>query len=206
MAYYAIDGISPVVDPSSFVHPAATVIGDVIIGADCYIGPSAVLRGDFGRLILKRGANMQDTCVMHGFPGTDTVVEVNGHIGHGAVLHGCHIGENALVGMNAVVMDGAVVGHSAMVAAMSFVKAGMVIPDRHLAAGTPAKLLRELSDEEIAWKETGTADYQQLTRRCFESMIEVTPLTEVESNRARLDVSDSMPLHQQKNKTETDSE
>lgn len=202
MTYYAIDSLSPVVDPSSYVHPAATIIGDVIIGPDCYVGPSAVLRGDFGRLILMQGANMQDTCVMHGFPGTDTVVEVNGHIGHGAVLHGCHIGENALVGMNAVVMDGAVVGHSAMVAAMSFVKAGAVIPDRHLAAGTPAKILRELSDEEIAWKETGTADYQRLTRRCFESMEEVAPLTEIEPNRPRLDVSDSVPLHQQKNETD----
>ncbi len=206
MTFYAIDGILPVVDPSSYVHPAATVIGDVIIGPDCYIGPSAVLRGDFGRLILKKGANMQDTCVMHGFPGTDTVVEVNGHIGHGAVLHGCHIGENALVGMNAVVMDGAVVGHSAMVAAMSFVKAGMVIPDRHLVAGTPAKLLRELSEEEIAWKETGTADYQQLTRRCLESIQEVTALTKMEPNRPRLDVSDSVPLHQKKNKAESNSE
>ncbi len=204
MTFYAIDGISPVVDPSSYVHPAATVIGDVIIGPGCYVGPSAVLRGDFGRLILKQGANMQDTCVMHGFPGTDTVVEKNGHIGHGAVLHGCRIGENALVGMNAVVMDDAEVGHSSIVAAMSFVKAGMVIPDRYLAAGTPAKLLRELSDEEIAWKETGTADYQQLTRRCFESIEEVTPLTEVEPDRRRMDVAESIPLHQKKNKSGSD--
>ena len=198
MGFYSIDGIRPVVDPSSFVHPAATVIGDVIIEANCYIAPSAVLRGDFGRLILRQGVNVQDTCVMHGFPNTDTVIEANGHIGHGAVLHGCHIGENALVGMNAVIMDGAQVGHSAIVAAMSFVKAGMEIPDRHLAAGAPARILRELTDEEIEWKSAGTGDYQRLVRRSFESLLEVEPLTEVEVDLPRLDVSDSVPLYKKK--------
>lgn len=198
MGFYSIDGIRPVVDPSSFVHPAATVIGDVIIEANCYIAPSAVLRGDFGRLILRQGVNVQDTCVMHGFPNTDTVIEANGHIGHGAVLHGCHIGENALVGMNAVIMDGAQVGHSAIVAAMSFVKAGMEIPDRHLAAGAPARILRELTDEEIEWKSAGTGDYQRLVRRSFESLLEVEPLKEVEADRPRLDVSDSVPLYKKK--------
>lgn len=198
MAFYSIDGLRPVVDPSSFVHPAATIIGDVIIGPGCYIAPSAVLRGDFGRLILQQGVNVQDTCVMHGFPNTDTVIEENGHIGHGAVLHGCHIGENALVGMNAVIMDGAQVGHSAIVAAMSFVKAGMNIPDRHLAAGTPARILRELTDEEIEWKAAGTGDYQRLVRRSFESLLEVDPLTEVEEGRPRLEVSDSVPLYMKK--------
>jgi len=198
MPFYAIDGITPVVDASSFVHPTATIIGDVIIGPECYVGPGAVLRGDFGRLILKTGVNVQDTCVMHGFPKTDTIIEENGHIGHGAVLHGCHICENALIGMNAVIMDGATVGHSAIVAAMSFVKANSEIPQRHLAAGTPAKVLRELSEEEISWKESGTRDYQRLTRRCFASMEEVTPLTEIEQDRPRIDVSDSLPLYQLK--------
>ena len=201
MTCYAIDGIRPVVDPSSFVHPAATLIGDVIIGPDCYVAPGAVLRGDFGRLILEQGVNVQDTCVMHGFPDTDTVIEKNGHIGHGAVLHGCHIGENALVGMNAVIMDGAIIGHSSIVAATSFVKAGDQIPDRHLVAGTPAKIIRELSDDEIAWKESGTRDYQRLTQRCFDSLEQVTPLTEMEAERPRLDVSDSIPLYKTQNKT-----
>lgn len=198
MPYYAIDGIRPVVDPSAYVHPTATLIGDVIVGPGCYVGPSAVMRGDFGRLILEEGANLQDTCVVHGFPGTDTVVERNGHIGHGAVLHGCVIRENALVGMNSVIMDGAVVGHSAIVAAMSFVKAKAEIPDRHLAAGSPAKVLRELADDEIAWKETGTAEYQQLSRRSLASMVETTPLTEMEPERKRLEVSDAIPLYQVK--------
>ncbi|MCP4077895.1 MAG: phenylacetic acid degradation protein PaaY [Gammaproteobacteria bacterium] len=195
MTCYSIDGITPVIDPSSFVHPSATIIGDVIIGEGCYVAPSAVLRGDFGRIILHEGANVQDTCVMHGFPDTDTTIEKNGHIGHGAVLHGCVIRENALVGMNAVVMDGAIVGHSSIVAAMSFVKAGFEIPDRQLVAGSPARFIRELSDDEIAWKEKGTQDYQHLATRCFDSLQEVDALTEVENNRARLDISDSVPLY-----------
>ncbi|MBT9497723.1 MAG: phenylacetic acid degradation protein PaaY, partial [Zoogloea sp.] len=141
---YAIDGIVPVVDPTAYVHPSAVLIGDVIVGPDCYVGPCASLRGDFGRLILERGANLQDTCVMHGFPGTDTVVEENGHIGHGAVLHGCRIRRNALVGMNAVIMDNAIVGESSIVAASAFVKAGAEIPPRVLVAGMPAKVIREL--------------------------------------------------------------
>ncbi len=198
MPCYAIDGIIPVVDPSSFVHPMATLIGDVIIGAGCYIGPSAVLRGDFGRLILKQGVNVQDTCVMHGFPGTDTVIEQDGHIGHGAVLHGCHIGENALVGMNAVIMDGVEVGESAIIAAMSFIKANTDIPARHLAAGTPARIVRELSDEEIDWKRQGTQDYQRLTQRCFESMQAVAPLQAVEADRPTLELADSVPLYRLK--------
>lgn len=123
MQVYSIDGITPVVDPTAYVHPSAILIGDVIIGPGCYVGPAASLRGDFGRLILEEGANVQDTCVLHGFPGTDTVVEKDGHIGHGAVLHGCRIGRNALVGMNAVVMDGAEIGAESIVAACAFVKA-----------------------------------------------------------------------------------
>lgn len=207
MPYYAIDGIRPVVDPSSYVHPTATLIGDVIVGADCYIGPSAVLRGDFGRLILEEGANLQDTCVMHGFPNTDTVVEKNGHIGHGAVLHGCRVKENALVGMNAVVMDGAIIGESSIVAAMSFVKANVEVPAKHLAAGTPCKILRELSDDEIAWKTSGTRDYQRLTKRSLASMVETTPLIAMEADRPRLtNVSESIPLYQQKQASEESTE
>lgn len=207
MPYYAIDGIRPVVDPSSYVHPTATLIGDVIVGADCYIGPSAVLRGDFGRLILEEGANLQDTCVMHGFPNTDTVVEKNGHIGHGAVLHGCCVKENALVGMNAVVMDGAIIGESSIVAAMSFVKANFEVPAKHLAAGTPCKILRELSDDEIAWKTSGTRDYQRLTKRSLASMVETTPLTAMEADRPRLtNVSESIPLYQQKQASQESTE
>lgn len=191
---YAIDGIVPVVDPTAFVHPSAVLIGDVIVGPDCYVGPCASLRGDFGRLILERGANLQDTCVMHGFPGTDTVVEEDGHIGHGAVLHGCRIGRNALIGMNAVIMDNAVIGESSIVAASAFVKAGAEIPARTLVAGMPAKVIRALSDEEIAWKGEGTKTYQDLTRRCLATMVETDPLSAVEPDRKRIHMPDVIPL------------
>ena len=191
---YAIDGIVPVVDPSAYVHPSAVLIGDVIIGPECYVGPCASLRGDFGRLILERGANLQDTCVMHGFPGTDTVVEENGHIGHGAVLHGCRIRRNALVGMNAVIMDNAIIGESSIVAASAFVKAGAEIPPRVLVAGMPARVIRELSDEEIRWKGEGTATYQDLTRRSLATMVETAPLTAVEADRKRIHMPDVVPL------------
>jgi len=201
MKVYSIDGITPVIDPTAYVHPSAVLIGDVIIGPRCYVGPAACLRGDFGRLVLKEGANIQDTCVMHGFPGTDTVVEEDGHIGHGAVLHGCVIKRNALVGMNAVIMDGAVVGESSIVAAMAFVKAKFEVPDRTLVAGSPARVIRELGEEEIAWKSTGTRQYQDLAVRSLNTMQEVDPLTEVEPNRKRLNVGeDVVPLYQIKQK------
>ena len=191
---FAIDGLVPVVDPSAYVHPSAVLIGDVIVGPGCYVGPGACLRGDFGRLILEAGANLQDTCVMHGFPGTDTVVEENGHIGHGAVLHGCRIGRNALIGMNAVIMDNAVVGEAAIVAACAFVKAGAEIPARHLAAGVPAKVVRELSEEEIAWKVAGTRTYQDLTKRCLATLVETAPLAAVEPDRPRIHIPGVVPL------------
>lgn len=191
---YAIDGIVPVVDPTAFVHPSAVLIGDVIVGPGCYVGPTACLRGDFGRLILEHGANLQDSCVMHGFPGTDTVVEEDGHIGHGAVLHGCRIGRNALVGMNAVIMDNAVIGESAIVAACAFVKAGIEIPPRMLAAGMPAKVVRALTDEEIAWKVDGTRTYQDLARRSLATMHETAPLAAVEPGRKRIELPDVVPL------------
>lgn len=187
MPCYEIDGIRPVIDPAAFVHPTAILIGDVIIGARCYVGPAASIRGDFGRIVFEEGANLQDTCVVHGFPHADTVVEVDGHIGHGAVLHGCMVKRNALVGMNAVVMDEAVVGESAMVAACAFVKAAMVIPPRMLAAGIPAKILRELSADELEWKVAGTREYQNLAVRSLNTMREVPPLAAVEPGRRRIE-------------------
>jgi phenylacetic acid degradation protein len=191
---FAIDGVVPVVHPLAFVHPSAVLIGDVIIGANCYVGPCASLRGDFGRLILEEGVNLQDTCVMHGFPGTDTIVEQNGHIGHGAVLHGCRIGRNALVGMNSVVMDNAIIGESAFVAASSFVRAGMEVPAGTLAAGVPARVVRPLTDDELAWKMKGTAAYQELTKRSLKSMVETDPLLEVAPDRPRINMTHNVPL------------
>ena len=196
---YEINGVTPVVHPSAYVHPSAVLIGDVIVGPRCYIGPLASLRGDFGRLILEEGANLQDTCVMHGFPGADTVVEQDGHIGHGAVLHGCRIGRNALVGMNSVVMDNAVIGVESIVAAMSFVKAGMEVPARSLVVGSPAKVARPLSDHEIQWKSAGTAQYQELAVRSMRTMRETEALTELPAERPRMAWDSALPLHLHKN-------
>ncbi|HEV2608978.1 MAG TPA: phenylacetic acid degradation protein PaaY [Noviherbaspirillum sp.] len=194
MPCYSIEGVVPVVDPTAYVHPTAVLIGDVIVGPECYVGPCASLRGDFGRIVLQRGANVQDTCVIHGFPAADTVVEENGHIGHGAVLHSCVVRRDALVGMNAVVMDEAEIGEKTIVAASAFVRAGMKVPPRSLLAGVPAKVLRELSEEEIAWKLEGTLTYQDLTKRCLATMQEVQPLTEMEINRPRPKAPDVKPL------------
>jgi len=186
MPCYQIDGLSPVVDPTAYVHPAAVLIGDVVVGAGCYVGPCASLRGDFGRIVLQAGSNVQDGCVLHSFPNHEMVVEENGHIGHGAVLHGCTVRRDALVGMKAVVMDEAEVGAQAMVAACAFVPAGTRLPPRTLSVGTPARVLRELSDGEVQRKREATAYYQQLARRCLATLREVQPLSAPEPGRQRL--------------------
>ena len=197
---YSIDGLTPVVHPDAYVHPSAVLIGDVHVGAGVYIGPGASLRGDFGRLVVESGANVQDCCIVHGFPESDTVIEQDGHIGHGAVIHGARVCRNAMVGMNAVVNDKAVIGESAFVAAMAFVKAGMQVPPRTLVAGIPAKLMRELRAEEMAWKVDATRSYQELARRSLASLRETVALTEEEPGRKRLSVSDLLPLSVWKNK------
>ena len=195
---FAVNGVTPVVDPTAFVHPSAVLIGDVIVGARCYVGPAASLRGDFGRIEVRAGANIQDCCVMHGFPQTDTVVEEEGHIGHGAILHGCIVRRNALVGMNAVVNDNAQIGESAIVAAMAFVKAGMIVPPRTLVAGVPAKVVRALTEQELAWKVEGTQSYQELTRRSLATMVETEPLAAPEPDRRRIDLPELLPLSELK--------
>jgi phenylacetic acid degradation protein len=191
---YSIDGVIPVVDPSAFVHPTAVLIGDVIVGPRCYIGPCASLRGDFGRIMLEEGVNVQDTCVLHGFPGTDTMIGRDGHIGHGAVVHGAMLDENVLIGMNAVVMDRVRIGESSIVAATAFVPEGTEIPGRSLVVGAPAKVRRELSEQEIQWKRNGTAEYQRLAERSLATMQRVDPLSEVEANRPRYDGSNYTTL------------
>jgi phenylacetic acid degradation protein len=197
---YSIDGITPVVDPSAFVHPSAVLIGDVIVGARVYIGPAACLRGDFGRIVVEEGANIQDTCMLHGFPGKDTVVGADVTVGHGAVLHGCVVRRGALIGMNCVVNDNAEVGEDAVVAALAFVKAEARIPARSLAAGIPARVLRELSEQELRWKQDNVALYQQLAERGKQTMREVEALTEVEPNRKRIDIPGAIPLSELKKK------
>jgi phenylacetic acid degradation protein len=186
MPCYSIDGVVPVVDPSSFVHPTAVLIGDVIVGPNCYVGPCASLRGDFGRIVLERGANVQDSCIVHGYPKQDTLVEENGHIGHGAVLHSCVVRRGALVGINAVVMDDVEVGEQAVVAACAFVPVGKHVAPRTMVAGIPARVVRTLRDEELPWYEEGTRAYHDLTGRCLASMRETQPLSAVEPGRPRL--------------------
>jgi phenylacetic acid degradation protein len=195
---YAIDGIVPVVDPSAFVHPSAVLIGDVIVGPRAYIGPCASLRGDFGRIVVEEGANIQDHCTMHGFPGKDTVAGAESTIGHGAILHGCVVRRGALVGMNAVVNDNAEVGDDAVIAALAFVRAQARIPPRSLAAGIPARVLRELSATEIAWKRDNMHLYQQLSVRSAQTMKQVEALTRVEADRPRFDFPDAIPLSELK--------
>jgi phenylacetic acid degradation protein len=192
---YAIDGVVPVVDPTAFVHPSAVLIGDVVVGPDCYVGPGASLRGDMGRILMKRGANFQDNCIGHTFADGELIMEEGANIGHGAVLHGCHVGQYALIGMNAVLMDGAEVGDYAFVAALAFVRAGFKIPPRTVAGGIPARILRELKDDEIKWKREADDDYRGIVRRSFASLDLVEALTEPEIDGPRITAGGVAPLY-----------
>ena len=183
MTCYAIDGVIPVVSPEAYVHPTAVLIGDVIIEEGVYIGPFASLRADFGGIQIKKNANVQDNCVIHGFPNSVTVVEEYGHIGHAAILHGCQIGKNVLVGMNSVILDYAEIGENTIIGANSTVKAKAIIPANVLALGSPAKVVRDLEDKEIAWKSKGTEEYIHLAQRCLNTLQEVEPHTEVKVGR-----------------------
>ena len=192
---YSLDGLIPVVDATAFVHPQATLIGDVIVGPGCYVGPGASLRGDFGRIVLNAGCNVQDCCVLHSFPAHETLLEVDAHVGHGAVLHGCTVRRSALIGIGAIVMDDAVVEEEAFVGAASFVRAGFVVPRRTLVTGVPARVVRELKREELAWKVTGTREYQQLTVRCLATLEACEPLTAPEPDRPTFAAASAVPLH-----------
>jgi carbonic anhydrase/acetyltransferase-like protein (isoleucine patch superfamily) len=183
MAIYSFNGFIPVVKPSSFIHPQASVIGDVIIGENVYVGPGAAIRGDWGRIIIEDGCNVQENCVIHMFPGTTVYLRKGAHIGHGAIIHGGTIGENSLIGMNAVVMDDVEIGKECIIGALCFVPSKMCIPPRSIVVGNPAKIVKEVSDEMIAWKTEGTALYQQLPSDCYEKMTECEPLNQVEENR-----------------------
>ncbi len=167
----------PVIDPSSFIHPLAAVTGKVIMGKNVYVGPGAAIRGDWGEIIIEDGCNVQENCTIHMFPGITVRLEEGAHIGHGAIIHGAHIGRNCLIGMNAVIMDGVEIGEESIVGALTFIKAGEKIPRRSVVAGNPAKVIREVSDEMIVWKTEGTALYQKLPAECFQSLKPVLPLT-----------------------------
>lgn len=181
--YYSYKGLQPVVHPSAYVHPQAVVTGDVFIGKDVYIGPGAALRGDFGRIIIENGCNVQENCTVHMFPGVTVVLKENAHIGHGAIIHGAMLGRNCLVGMNAVIMDEVEIGDECIIAALSFVKAREIIPARSLVAGNPAKIIKSVSDEMIRWKTEGTGVYQQLARDAHEALLPCEPLREAPFNR-----------------------
>jgi phenylacetic acid degradation protein len=183
MSIYAFDGFIPVVHESAFVHPKASVTGNVIIGRDVYVGPGAAIRGDWGGIVIEDGCNIQENCTIHQFPGVTVVLEAGAHIGHGAIVHGARIGANALIGMNAVVMDNAVVGSGSIVGALCFVPTEMQIPPRSVVVGNPAKIVKEVSDEMLAWKSEGTALYQQLPAAMRDSWREVEPLREVPPDR-----------------------
>lgn len=196
MNCYEIDGVRPVIDPSTFVHPTASVIGHVVIGKNCYIGPHASLRGDFGKIILEDGVNFQDGCIAHGFPEGTTIVRTNGHISHGAVLHGCDIGENCMVGIQTVIMDNAKIGKECMIAALSYIKPNFEAPARSIIAGSPATVKKQVSDEQIKWKTVGTGVYQNLTKRCLETFKPCEALTDEaqQDEKAKLRVKDFKPL------------
>lgn len=176
---YAFNNITPVVHPSTFVHPQAAVTGNVIIGKHCYIGPGAALRGDWGQIIIEDGCNVQENCTVHMFPGVTVLLKAGAHIGHGAVIHGATIGRNCLVGMNAVIMDNVVLDDECIVGALSFIKADEKFERRSLIVGNPAKKIKEVSDEMMAWKTEGTTLYQQLPQQLHETLKACEPLTEI---------------------------
>jgi phenylacetic acid degradation protein len=183
---YEFEGARPVIHESAFIHPHAAVTGRVIIGRDVYIGPGAALRGDFGAIEIHDGCNVQENCTIHMFPGITVVLEEAAHVGHGAIIHGARIGRNALIGMNAVVMDNAVIGAGAIVGALAFVPEGMTVSERMIAVGNPARMVKEVSDEMLAWKTEGTKLYQGLPARLHATLCPCEPLREVPADRPEL--------------------
>lgn len=180
---YSFNNHIPVIHPTAFIHPLAAVTGDVIIGKDVYVGPGAAIRGDWGRIIIEDGCNVQENCTIHMFPGITITLKESAHIGHGAIVHGANIGRNVLVGMNAVIMDNAEIGDESIVGALAFIKADSIFEPRSLIVGNPARKIKEVSDDMISWKTEGTKLYQQLPKECYDTLKECEPLREVEPNR-----------------------
>jgi phenylacetic acid degradation protein/carnitine operon protein CaiE len=184
---YAFKGFIPVVHPSAYVHPQACVTGNVIIGKDVYIGPGAAIRGDWGGIVIEDGCNVQENCTIHMFPGVTVVLKAGAHIGHGAIIHGASVGRNVLVGMNAVIMDDVEIGEESIIGALSFVNANTKIPARSLVVGNPAKIIKQVSDDMIAWKTKGTQLYQALPQDMREHAYPCEPLTEMPADRPSQD-------------------
>jgi phenylacetic acid degradation protein len=182
---YEFNGYIPVVHESSFVHPQAAVTGNVIIGKNVYIGPGAAIRGDWGAIIIEDGCNVQENCTIHMFPGTTVVLKESAHVGHGAIIHGATLGRNCLIGMNSVLMDDSVVGDGCIVGALCFVPTGMIIPDRKIVVGNPAKIVKDVSDEMLEWKTKGTGLYQQLPAELHSTLKAVEPLREIPADRPK---------------------
>ena len=180
---YEFNGYKPVIHKSAFIHPQAAVTGNVIIGKDVYIGPGAAIRGDWGKIVIKDGANVQENCIIHMFPGITVTLEESAHIGHGAIIHGAQIGKNCLVGMNAVVMDHVKIGDESIIGALAFLKEGMDIPKRKVVVGNPAKIVKDVSDEMIEWKTEGTGWYRRLPKELHETLKECEPLREIPKDR-----------------------
>ena len=173
---FEFKGNKPVIDPSSFIHPQANVTGDVVIGKNVYIGPGAAIRADFGKIIIKDGANVQENCTIHMFPGVTVTINKGAHLGHGCVVHGATIGYNSMIGMNAVILDDAIIGDECIIGALTLVNSEMVVPNRKVVVGNPGKIIKDVSDEMIAWKTEGTKIYQTLPKDCHNSLKETTPL------------------------------
>lgn len=185
MAVYTFNGYTPVVHESAFIHPKASVTGNVTIGKHVYIGPGAAIRGDWGEIIIEDGCNVQENCTIHMFPGTTVVLQEGAHVGHGAIIHGAQLGKNCLIGMNSVLMDDVIIGDECIVGALCFVPAKKEIPARSLVVGNPAKIIKEVSDEMIAWKTKGTELYQQLPAECHQTLKEVEPLRKQPTNKPK---------------------
>lgn len=198
--FYEFNSYRPVVHPSSFIHPQAAVTGHVIIGKNCYIGPGAALRGDWGRIIIEDGCNVQENCTIHMFPGATAWLKAAAHIGHGAIIHGATIGRNCLIGMNAVVMDNVELGDESIVGALAFIREGEKIPPRSMVAGHPGKVIKQVDDEMIAWKTEGTRLYQSLPAEMYRHWKACEPLTEVPADRPQ-EQAFYTPLKQAKGNT-----
>ncbi len=185
---YEFKGFRPVIHESAFIHPQATVTGNVIIGKDVYVGPGAAIRGDWGGIVIEEGCNVQENCTIHMFPGVTVLLEASAHIGHGAIIHGATIGKNSMIGMNAVIMDRVKIGEECIIGALAFIKADSKIPDRSLVVGNPGRVIKKVSDEMIRWKTKGTALYQKLPQDCYESLKPCDPLREVPDNRSQQEI------------------
>jgi len=196
MPIYSFQGMVPVVDPAAYVHPTAVLIGDVIIGAGVYVAPCAVLRGDFGRLIVEEESNIQDHCIMHGFPDRETVIERLGHIGHHAIIHGAIVRRNSMIGIGAVLLDYCEIGADSIVAAQALVRANEVVPPRSMMVGIPAKRVREVNEKDLEWKRLATLDYKRLPPLYQKGLRPADALKAVEMNRPRNYASQSPPKHQ----------